>query len=311
MKGRVLVTGSSGFVGRALLPALVKAGYAVRAAARRPPASTPHLEGVTLPDLAQPIDWAPLLEGVTSVVHLAGIAHRSGATEALYDRVVRGASAELARAAKTQGGRRLIFMSSIGAQAGSAADAVVTEETEPRPVTAYDRAKLAAEAEVRQSGVPFTIFRPVVIYGPQAKGNVARLLQLARLPLPLPFGAFGNRRSFLSLDNMIGAITFALEAPAAENETYVVADRDALTLCEIIATLRAAAGRPARLWSVPPHAVHSLLKLAGREALWDRIGRELVVDPSKLIAAGWTPRVDTRAGLAAMMTSSEDYAATP
>ena len=80
MSGRVLVTGASGFVGAALVPALLRTGYTVRAAVRRPAtASLPKgVETVAIPDLSVPIDWRPVLEGVESVVHMAGIAHVGG-----------------------------------------------------------------------------------------------------------------------------------------------------------------------------------------------------------------------------------------
>src|SRR4029077_11658461 len=106
--------------------------------------------------------------------------------------------------------KRLIFMSSIGAQAGSAADHVVTESDEPSPVTAYDRAKLAAEEEIKRSGVPFTILRPVIVYGPGAKANIALMMRIAALPVPLPFGAFRNRRSLVAIDNLSQAVLFCL-----------------------------------------------------------------------------------------------------
>ncbi|MFD2182362.1 NAD-dependent epimerase/dehydratase family protein [Rhodoplanes azumiensis] len=299
---RILVTGASGFVGRGLGPALVRAGHVVRAAARDATAISPEpaVERVRLPDLAGEVDWTPLLDGADAVVHLAGIAHRSGVEAGDYDRVIRHATAALARECAA---RRLplVFVSSIGAQTGSAADHVVRETDPPRPVTAYDRAKLAAEAAVREAGGAFTILRPPLVYGPGVKGNMALLMRIADRPWPLPLGAFRNRRSLVARDNLAEAVAFCLATPATRGETYVVADREALSVAEMIAVLRTACGRPQRLIPVPPPLIGGLLCAAGRAATWDRIGGALVVDPGKLLAAGWRPAVDTRAGLAAMM----------
>src|SRR3984885_16021456 len=85
----VLVTGATGFVGRAVVTAFARDGRAVRAAVRRPPrpAFAAGIEGARHPDLLRSFDWAPLLDGVDQVVHLAGIAHTGGGAPDLYARV--------------------------------------------------------------------------------------------------------------------------------------------------------------------------------------------------------------------------------
>ena len=130
--------------------------------------------------------------------------------EDAYDRVNRLATAELASAAKAIGIRHLVFISSIRAQSGPSSTEILRETDAPRPTDAYGRSKLAAEDAVRAAGVPFTILRPVLIYGPGVRGNLARLIELARKPWPLPFGLCRNRRSLLARQNLIGAIHFAL-----------------------------------------------------------------------------------------------------
>ncbi|MDP3075364.1 NAD-dependent epimerase/dehydratase family protein [Bradyrhizobium sp.] len=308
MAFRILVTGSSGFIGSAVITALANAGHSVRAASRKPIriADPDRIEWMRLPDLETEFDWAPLLEGIDIVVHLAAIAHRTQANSGDYTKAIRIATANLALACRRQQIKRLIFMSSIGAQAGSAADHVVTEQDEPWPITAYDRAKLAAEEEVRRSGAPFSILRPVIVYGPGAKANMALILRIAALPLPLPFGAFRNQRSLLSIDNLVQAVIVCLDGAETLNRTFIVCDEAPITLAEMLKTLREAAGRPARLISVPPLAVRAMVIAAGRQALWDRIGRELVASSASLQKAGWSPRVETKAGLTAMVRAALD-----
>ena len=127
--------------------------------------------------------------GIDAVVHLAGIAHAGpGVAEERYDRVNHRATAALAVAAHDAGVSRFVFVSSIRAQTGPAAERVVSERDTPRPTDAYGRSKLAAERAVAASGVPFTILRPVLVYGPGVKGNLRALMRLAALPIPLPFG---------------------------------------------------------------------------------------------------------------------------
>jgi UDP-glucose 4-epimerase len=306
MSFRILVTGSSGFIGSAVSSALAAAGHRVRAASRRRTAigDRENIEWVELPDLENEVDWAPLLAGMDIVVHLAAIAHRSQTDSGDYARANRVATASLAQACRHHQVKRLIFMSSIGAQAGSAADHVVTELDEPWPITAYDRAKLAAEEEIRRAGVPFTILRPVIVYGPGAKANIALIMRIAALPVPLPFGAFKNKRSLLSIDNLVHAVMMCLTGPETLNQTFIVCDPEPITLAEMLSTLREAAGRPSRLIPIPPLAVRAIIMAAGRQSLWDRIGRELVASSDKLQGAGWLPRVQTKAGLRAMVRAS-------
>lgn len=302
---RVLVTGASGFIGRAVIAAFASDGHAVRAAVRQPP--QPSFRGgveiVRHADFTQPIDWRPLVDGIDAVIHLAGIAHTgTGAPLELYDRVNRQATEEIASAAAKTGVRRFVFVSSVRAQTGPAGDHVLSERDPAAPTDAYGRAKLAAEASVRAAGLPFTILRPVLVYGPGVKGHFTLLLRAAASPLPLPVKDFTNRRSLLGIDNFVSALRFVLASPAAIGETYLVADPEiAPTLSEIIVTLRQAQDRPLGIVPMPPRCIELLLRIMRRGDLWERIGGDLQVDPAKLIAAGWQPLHNTRAGLAAMV----------
>jgi len=305
---RILVTGASGFIGRAVIAALAKDGHALRAAGRRPPQLPfpPGVEAVQQPDFAHPFDWRPLLDGIDQVIHLAGIAHAGrDITRELYDRVNRRATTHIATAAAQCGVQRFVFLSSIGAQSGPTADHALTERDPPRPTTAYGRSKLAAEEAVRTSGVAYTILRPVLIYGPGVKGNFGLMFRAAASRLPLPVKHFSNRRSLLGIDNFISALRFVLASPATVNETYVVSDPGvALRLSDVIAVLRQARGRRSLVLPMPTGYFEIPLRLLRRTDLWDRVGGNLRVDAGKLAAAGWRPIHDTRAGLVAMVQAA-------
>ncbi len=303
MSGRILVTGASGFVGTHLVATLARAGKLVRAATRHPSA-LPVPEGVevvAVPDFSDRIDWAPILQGVGSVVHLAGIAHvgpRIGADH--YDRVNHLATADLASACARAGVQRFVFLSSVRAQCGPTSAGVLSEVDAAHPTEAYGRSKLLAEDALRGRRLSCTILRPAVVYGPGVKGNLASLMRLAALPVPLPLAAFTNRRSLLGIDNLVAAIDVVLGMPDAAGETYLVADPNPVTLGEIVAALRQGLGRDADLFAVPPSLFEIALKLARRGDIWERLGGALVVGPGKLMAAGWRPDADTKAGLARM-----------
>jgi nucleoside-diphosphate-sugar epimerase len=304
---RVLVTGASGFVGRPLCEALAAAGHQVRAAVRdRRAADVPAgVEVVRLPDLAGQADWGPLVAGCDAVVHLAAIAHaQREVTDAEFDRVNHQATAALVRAAAVAKVSHFIFISSIGAQSGPTSDHPLSESDVPAPTKSYGRAKLAAEVATRASGVPWTILRPMLVYGPRPKGNIARLLWLANLPVPLPFASLDKPRSLCALDNLISAIRFALEDKRAENEIFIVADAETVTVAEIIAALRVAAGRSPALIPMPPALMALAFSLIGRREQWHQLAGSLVAKPEKLMAAGWQPVVSAKAALAAVQAAS-------
>jgi nucleoside-diphosphate-sugar epimerase len=299
----VLVTGASGFIGKFVVPALVKQGWQVRAAAREPNSilAKPGIKIFAMPDLKDEVNWAPLLDGASHVVHLAGIAHSPGMLpDEVYSRVNALSVGALAKAAR---GRieRLVLMSSVRAQAGLSSDQVISEADKPRPTDAYGRSKLEAERLVGESGVAFTVLRPAVVYGPGVKGNISSLATLARTPMPLPFGALNNRRSLLAIENLASAISLVLDSKRALGETFLVADREPISVGDMVASMREGLGRSSHLVRVPERAVRRLMASFGKEAEWERLSGNFVIDPSKLLGLGWDPRVTSREGLARMM----------
>jgi UDP-glucose 4-epimerase len=286
---RVLVTGADGFVGRHLVPFLAAQGYKVIAASRAASSfDDPNVELAMLPDLSKPFDWQPLLQRCDVVVHLAGIAHKYAGDD-LYDRVNHRATAALARTAFCCGTKHLVFISSIAAQSGSFSDRELTEEDFPTPNNAYGRSKFAAEQAVRAAGVPFTILRPVVIYGDGEKGNFATVHKISRLPIPLPLGGLTARRSVLSIQNLNSAIKTALTDSRARGETFIVSDPMPVSVSYLVARYRTSLGRSPSLVKIPERWLELSLRALGQSAVWERIGRPLVARPSKLLAMGWEP----------------------
>jgi nucleoside-diphosphate-sugar epimerase len=288
-KTTVLVTGSGGFVGRHIVPYLAAQGYKVIAASRiTSETGNPNIVAVRLPELSQPFDWRSLLEGCDAVVHLAGLAHKP-ANEEQYDLVNHRATAALARAAACVGTNHLVFVSSIAAQSGPFSDQKLTEDDPPGPNNAYGRSKLAAENAIRAAGVSFTILRPVVIYGQGEKGNVATVHRIARLPIPLPFGGVTARRSVLSIQNFNSAVAIALTNPGARGETFIVSNPTPVTVADLIAAYRLSLGRSPWLVPIPERWLELCFEIVGQTSVWERVGRPLIADPSKLLAMGWYP----------------------
>ena len=304
-EGRVLVTGASGFVGPHVVAALAKAGWSLRLAARRPMPSPEGIETVVVGDLAERIDWSEVLRGIDHVVHMAGLAHAGpGLDEALYRRINTEATLELARAAAAAGVRRFVYLSSIKALSGVFDGPPLAEDAPPAPTDVYGRSKWAAEQGLAALGLDWVALRPVLIYGPGVKANMAALLKLAQSPLPLPLGGLKAPRSLLAVENLADAILFALSPACPARQSYTVADPEPISVAEMLAAMRAGLGRGAGLLPVPEAWLRLVARLAGREETFFKLAGSLVARPERLLRAGWRPPAETQAALARLAASA-------
>ena len=285
----VLVTGASGFIGRAACAEFAKRGWTVRAGVRT--ATT---------DLAK--GWP--LEGVEVVVHLAGIAHELHGqnAEAVYQAMNCAATEQLARAAAQAGVRRFVFMSSIKVNGErTLLDRPFRAGDAPQPQDRYARSKWGAERALGRlaADLEIVILRPPLVYGPGVRANFLRLIKLVERRLPLPFGAIRNRRSLIYVGNLVELIVLAAASPAAAGRTLLAADGEDLSTPQLAREIGNALGAPARLAPVPV----TLLKLAGAmTGMRTEIGRlvdSLAVDASETREQlGWRPSWSPREGIA-------------
>jgi nucleoside-diphosphate-sugar epimerase len=300
------LTGATGFIGQYLLREMPKRGYRIRALLRRPASMPMDVSSAVIGDLTKPQNMSAALAGVDAVIHSAGLAHAmSGIPEDDYRLLNTEATVRLARAAGRAGARRFVFLSSIRAQCGPAADTVLTEAVEPRPTDAYGRSKLAAERGLAELDLDWVSLRAVLIYGPGVKGNMAQLIKLARSPLPLPLASLTARRSLLALENLSAAIETTLAAPGTLRRVFVAADPQALTIAEMIAALRSGLGRRPNVFPLAPALLEMLFRAAGREEMYQRLSGSLIADASALTSLGWAPALATPAGLAKLMQTDE------
>jgi len=300
----IALTGGTGFIGRYLVRELSGRGYRLRVLLRRPSVLPPECASAVVGDLARPQNMAAALAGVDAVIHSAGVSQAmSGLPEDDHRALNTEATIALARAAQRAGVRRFVFLSSIRAQSGPIAAGILTEDLEPRPTDAYGRSKLAAERGLAELDLDWVALRPVLVYGEGVKGNMARLIALARSPWPLPLAALDARRSLLALDNLLGAIDLLLAAPAPLRRPLIVADPGPLTIPEMIAAMRRGLGRRPGLFRVPAPLLEAASRAAGRQEAYERLARPLVADTAALARLGWVPAITTASGLEQLMRS--------
>jgi nucleoside-diphosphate-sugar epimerase len=294
---RIVVTGGSGFLGKALARRLIAQGHDVVLPLRSrivhsgdPIAGANALDVLPLETMTAGL-WQPVIKGADAIIHAAAIAHIGPSVpESAYAAINRDASARLAEAAAEEGVKAFVFVSSIRAQCGAASAVVQTELTPPAPTEAYGRSKLEAERLIRQWLPQTTILRPAVIVGPEPKGNLGTLLKLAALPVPLPFGALHAPQAMVSLEGVIDAVLLALGNHAMAGETFCLAEEPHLSLTEVLTALRQGLRRPRWLLPAPAALMTWPLKALGKAAKAEKLDGGLRVNSSKLAALGWLPK---------------------
>jgi nucleoside-diphosphate-sugar epimerase len=300
------LTGATGFIGQYLLRELPKRGHRLRVLLRHPSAVPMQCASAVIGDLARPRNMSAALEGVDAVIHSAGFTHgMSGIPEDDYRLLNTEATIGLARAARRAGAKRFVFLSSIRAQSGPTAETVLTEADDPNPTDAYGRSKLAAERGLAELDLDWVSLRAALVYGPGVKGNIAQLMRLARLPLPLPLRSIGGRRSLLALENLSAAIEVVLTTSGPLRRPFIAADREVLTIDEMIAAMRDGLGRRPNVFAVSPALLRLLFRSIGHDNIYRRMSGSLVADPSALIGLGWAPPLNTADGLCRLMRAGK------
>ncbi|AHI72837.1 UDP-glucose 4-epimerase family protein [Burkholderia thailandensis] len=306
---RIVVTGANGFVGRALCRVLLAAGHEVTGLVRRRGGC---IDGVSewvheADDFVGVADRWPSSLQADVVVHLAARVH------VMRDRVLDpdtafrtsnvAATLRVARAARQQGARRFVFLSSIKAIAEADGGAPLREDSIPAPQDAYGRSKLEAERALEQlrDGASFdtVIIRPPLVYGPEVRANFLSLMRAVAQGVPLPLGAVRARRSMVYVDNLADAVMHCAIEPAAMQGCFHVADDGAPTIAELVNDIARHLGRSARLLPIPEPLLRVVGAMTGRTAQIDRLTNDLRLDTAHIRAVlGWRPPYSREEGLA-------------
>ena len=270
----ILITGIHGFIGTNLVNAL-KAHHTIYGL----DIVFPHKEGVV-----KTYTWAELesIPTVDVVIHLAGKAHdtKNQTNAQVYFDINTGLTQKIYDWFLNSEAKKFIFFSSVKAAADKVIGEILTEEIVPSPKGPYGESKIKAEEYLlsRQSGVgsseqlsvineqsietntlstfhfPLStekktyILRPCMIHGPGNKGNLNLLYQVVRKGIPYPLGAFENRRSFTSVDNLSFVIEQLIEKDIPTG-IYNVGDDETLSTNELIALMAKILGKPNRIWN--------------------------------------------------------------
>ena len=250
---KILITGVHGFVGSNLVTALAGEHtiYGLDIV-------SPEKEGVK-----KTYSWDDLRQGqipdVDAIIHLAGKAHdtKNQAQADVYFKINTDLTKEIYDYYLKSDASKFIFFSSVKAAADQVIGDFVDETVEPSPKGPYGESKIAAEQYIlskeneRKSLDKQTyILRPCMIHGPGNKGNLNLLFNVVKKGIPWPLGAYDNKRTFMSIDNLCFIIE-GLLTKEIESGIYHVNDDEPISTNEIIDVICKVMGKKTRIWHIP------------------------------------------------------------
>lgn len=307
-KSNILISGASGFIGQALISYLTSHNLKPIAAVRTPNNTLPsNIQQIQVGDLLPNTNWKNALSDIDVVIHLAARVHIMNDVNenplAEFRKVNTLGTLNLARQASKAGVRRLIFLSSIKVNGESTSvGKKFSAQDNHIPVDPYGLSKYEAEQGLKeiaiQTGIEVVIIRPPLVYGPNVKANFLSMINWLHKGIPLPLGAINNRRSLVSLDNLINLIALCIDHPAAKNQTFLVSDDNDLSTTELLKRTAKALGKPTRLIPLPVRFLSSAAILLGKRDIADRLCGFLQVDITHTKKTlGWFPPVSVNDAL--------------
>jgi nucleoside-diphosphate-sugar epimerase len=289
----ISITGSSGFVGQNLKSFLKQNQIIVQSITR----------------LVEEETLLILLNKSIALVHLAGKAHdlKNASSSDEYYEVNTRLSQKVFDSFLRSDAKVFIILSSVKAIADEMVEEL-TEEHLPRPITHYGKSKLFAEQYIQSKSIPegkrVYILRPCMIHGPGNKGNLNLLYKLVSKGIPWPLGAFENRRSFCSIDNLMFIIKELIGRHDIPSGIYNIADDVPLSTNQLISILAESQDRPPKIWNISKKLIQFLakignvLKLPLNEERLQKLTDSYVVSNQKIKSAiGKTLPVSSKEGL--------------
>jgi nucleoside-diphosphate-sugar epimerase len=300
----ILLTGATGFIGSHLLS--LSTEFEFKAVVRNSNFSSSIGNDVFyLDSISSLTNWREAFHGVSVVVHCAARAHIMTDlgidTLECYRQTNTAGTLTLARQAAAAGVNRFIFISTIGVN-GLITHKPFKFDDFPDPQEAYAVSKYEAEAGLqeiaKETGMEVVIIRPPLVYGANAPGTFGRFSALAKKNFPLPLGAIDNKRSLVSIDNLVDLITTCIDHPKAANQTFLVSDDNDVSTSHLLRLMILSAGKTPLLLPVSVNILRFFAGLLGKESVIDRMSSNLQVDISHTKSTlGWKPPVSFEEGI--------------
>jgi len=314
---RVLITGASGFIGRALVRVLHEQGYIVRTASRNLVKNAGGkgygaIEHYVFNLNNDDTDYEDLLADVDVVIHLAARVHdvsKPGKDVIDYYKINTQGTEQLAKAASANNVNRFVFISSIkvnGERNDFDEEGTVhafNEDDDFRPQEAYAKSKLKAEDAIRKichtSKMDFVILRPTLVYGPGVRANFLSLIDAVNKNYPLPLASVKNKRSLLYVGNLVHVISLCVSYSEVTNQTYLISDTD-ISVPELVRKIASLLEKRPLLFPFPVRCLKTIGSLTGKRQVIERLTDSLLVDNNSICNdVNWVPPYSFDEGLQA------------
>jgi nucleoside-diphosphate-sugar epimerase len=305
---KILVIGSSGFIGSNCADKLRNENINVVlgvSCIKNAHSSEPKSDYFVYGDLSKNSKINDFPKDIDIVVYCAGLAHINPhyCDKETVQKVNVDAVKNFAEISAENGVKRFIYISSILATPRPATGKLYIDEYAPyNDINIYSKTKIEAEKVIREVcsryNMSFIIFRPPLVYGKGCKGNFKRLVSLIKLKIPLPFGNFCAKKSFISIQNLSKAIHCSCIQPDLYNETFVLCDDEITSTRELLINIAESLNTRLHLFSLPIIFIRSICILMGYENEINSLSNQLTLDASMFKKkTGWRPHLSQKEGI--------------
>lgn len=306
---RVLITGGNGFIGKKLITSILDGGVHIPISGVRKELTlegSTEIQTVELGNLEEKKNRKNLLKDIDVIIHTAARVHvmkeNTKSSSIKYKKINVDATLDLARDAIEVGVKRFIFLSTIKVNGEITKGSDFKADDVPKPEGDYALSKFEAEQGLfhlsKSSDMEVVCIRPPLVYGKQKKGNLYFLIKIIKLKIPLPLsGAKRNKRSFVSINNLVDLLILCIDHPKAVNEVFLVSDGSDISTVSLIQLIANKMKVRARLFYFPPLLIKLFSTLLGRSSLYVRLFNNLSVDLEKTShILSWKPKEDIESG---------------
>lgn len=283
---KIFVTGAAGFIGQAVCKALSDLKYSVCGAVRNKDiiSQLPNVKYVSIGDIILNPDWKNLLAGYDCVIHCAGVTEqKSKISKKIYTQTNVEVTKKLAEQCIIAGVKKFIFLSSISVL-GQHTDynKAFTYSDKANPKGEYAKSKYEAEKKLLEinakTSLEVNIIRPPMVYGSTATDNIKSLIILLNFRVPLPFGLINNKKSFISVDNLVNLLICCIKHPNLKGKVFLVCDGEDISTPEFLKGISDSMGYSLCLFPFPIFLLKFFGFIIGKASEINKLIKSLQID---------------------------------